>query len=267
MPLQQEDILLSTSQTYSSPYVVFNGVNIKGSGPLCTTGRGTFVNFNVAETDGFIFGTLGDPYNQTGGGLEQAHIVKTVGVGGKAISLLAPSAQMRCGETYLDGLLVYGSGTGRWLTGIYIDGSNLTTPGSAGVRRTIVGGKRGVRVHGADLAFHAKNAVHCCVSNFQADPGGGAGQAKVLIEGGQNHLWNNLIINGDFEINGTLNISIASSYIDRIIVKGNAIGVAIQATCNHLVVEAGARGTFFGNINTSKTINETTLFKVWSNLP
>lgn len=261
----ESDIYLA-NQVLKAPYSVYNGVNIIGGGPLCTSGRGTNVVFKGKDVNGFIFGTNGDPYQQTGGGLYDCHVIKEGESGGSGVSLLAPSWEMRCGETCLDGLQIFGRNGGVWDKGIFIDGSLITQKGAQGVRRTIIGGMRGVRVHGAGYALHTKNAVHLCVSNFQSDPGPTKGGAKVLIEGGQNPLFNNLIINGEFEMNGVVNLSISSSFIDTIIISGNCRGVSISCTCNYLVVETGATGVFCGTINKTKTIKETNKFKVWSNL-
>ncbi len=263
--MEQQDILLSLSQSYNAPYVVYNGVNIRGTGPLCTSGRGTNVYFSGAETDGFVFGTLGDQGRQTGGSLINAHVIKTSGIGGKGVSLLAPSWEMRCGETCLDGLQIHGQNGAAWHTAILIDGSAITVPGASGVRRSVLGGQRGIRTHGAMVGLHAKNAVHLNVSNFQTDPGPTLGGGKMIIDGGQNLVFNNLIINGDFEINGGLNLSIASSFIDTILVSGTARGVTINCTVNNLVIESGAEGVFTGFIHNDKIVNEPTKFKIWSN--
>lgn len=239
---------------------VGNGKMIVGLGPVGNDKRGPIVEFN---SDGFIFNSDEDQYNGTGGGVCNLKIFKKLGIpGNTAIKLTATGPDRRCGETLLERLLIYGSGNsqgirGTWENGIVIDGSMLTTSGSAGIRATTINNVRISDCTGYGVLMN--NAVHCKINGLQLDPGGNP-DIKMLIKSGQNILGNGLIINGPLTIDGS-KIVVLSGYVDTL----NLINVdscIFTGIVNNLNVSGiGSNGKFVGLVKKQLT-NTSPNFKV-----
>lgn len=238
---------------------VGNGVSIIGEGPVGTDDRGPILIF---EKDGILFNGSEDQYNGTGGCVKNLKLFKKINNnGGTAIKLSATGPDRRCGETSLERLLIYGGNggavAGLWDYGIVVDGSMLTTPGAAGIRTTYI---RDVRIAECrEVGLWLKNAVHCKISGLQLDPGR-AKSIKMKIDGGQNILADNLIINGNCEINGGKTIQL-SGYIDTLILT-DVNGIIFTGEVNNLIVNGNTYGKFYGLVNKTLSGQNTGKFKV-----
>lgn len=244
---------------FPEPIIVGNGTCFQGEGPIGNDSRGPTLSF---EKDGFIFNGDEDVYNGTGGSVQNLKVFKKLGfTGGTAITLTATGPDRRCGETRLRDLLIYGSGNGSgqrgiWDNGIVVDGSMLTTSGSAGIRTVLI---ENVRISDcAKSAVNLWNVVHCKIVGLQLDPGQAV--SKMEMVGGQNIIASHLIINGTLTVSGGKMIEL-SGYIDTLVINGNTDGIRIYGEVNNLYVESGVRGVFYGLVNKVKN-NKSWGFKI-----
>lgn len=248
-----DDVVKFTGKSeFDTVLDVGNGVSFIGEGPVGTDDRGPILTF---KEDGFLFNASEDQYNGTGGSVQNLKLFRKPGFnGGIAIKLTATGPDRRCGETYLNHLLIYGGNfgpsTSLWDYGLVVDGSMLTTSGSAGIRATVI---RDVRISDCRQAgVVLNNAVHCRINALQLDPGR-CPSIRMDILGGQNILASHLIINGNLEINGARTVQL-SGYVDTLILN-DVNGIIFTGEVNHLVVNRNTRGRFYGIVNKTKTID------------
>ncbi len=262
------------NQKFEQVIDVGNGVMFIGEGPIGNDKRGPTFDF---ASDGFLFNGSEDLYNGTGGGVCNLKLFKRFGItGGTAIKLTATGTDRRCGETLLNRLLIYGAGNsqgqrGLWANGIWVDGSMLTTSGSAGIRTTVI---ENVRISDCtEYAVYLNNAVHCKINGLQLDPGQVA--SKSLISSGQNIQGTNLVINGDLTIldtsymtmnnilcYGHLNIDggkniVLNGYIKHLHISGKATDVTIFGNVQNLYVDKDVNGKLYGSVSGVNQNNST----------
>lgn len=146
--LEANRTIRCTSATYrlTKPIVVHQGICIEGEGAQGSTiGYGTaFVH--ASDGNCFVWDGNGAPYAGTGGGLRNCLVQKEDRFqGGVAISILGTDDDHRPGEMLFDNVLIDTSGQGSWSSGILLDGTADSTPGSRGVRDIYL---RKVRISG-----------------------------------------------------------------------------------------------------------------------
>ncbi len=251
------DEMITGRVDYAGPVTIGAARNIIGTGtngndivgPIAVFGKDAAGNVG----DGFVISGQGAPFRATGGSLQNLRVIRKAGTdGGRAIVITAMNSAQRPGEVLLRRLKVFpesalsSAGPGRWEQGIVIDGSAVTTPGAAGVRRITMDD---IRVAGCTGRFvHLKNAVHCCMNAVQLDPGG-VPLAVFEIEDGQNIEGTNLIIHGDLIFTGSpLEVSLHGRF-HTIRIGGESRAVTIFGTAHFLFVEAGATGGFYGHVS------------------
>lgn len=252
------------------PCVIGHSRLIAGRGTNGNDPEGAVVVFKNADdetvTDGYVINGLSAPFRATGGGLENLRIVKKCGhFGGRAVVVTALNSAERSGEYTFRRLKIFkqgalaGGADSAWQDGFVVDGSMLTTSGAAGIRRVMIDDVRVAGVLGR--SFFLNNAVHCCLTNCQVDPGG-VPLATFEIKDGQNIEAVNLIIHGDLILTGSpVEVSLHGRF-HTIRVGAGARAVTFFGTAHFLYVEPGATGAFHGHISEG-VANQSTGFKVF----
>ncbi len=253
------DEMITGKVEYAGPCEIGAARNIIGTGTNGNDVVGPIALFGAdiagIAGDGFVITGHDAPYRATGGSLQNLRVVRKAGTnGGRAIVVSAADTGHRPGEVLLRRLKVFpesalsSAAAGRWADGVVIDGSALTTPGAAGIRRTTMDDVRVSSVASPGRAFFLNNAVHCCMTNVQVDPGG-VPLAVFEIKDGQNIEGVNMIIHGDLIFTGTpVEVSLHGRF-HTIRICGGARAVTIFGTTHFLYVEPGATGGFFGHVS------------------
>lgn len=233
------------------PLLIGSGVDIIGSGTVGTDERGPIISF-PGDAHGIVFTGVGEQraYTGTGGSVQNLKIRARTHMSGDALTITAAGADGRSGEMLLHRLLIYGDGHGDGVRGtadrgIVVDGSMLTKPGAAGIRRIVMHDIRIADTRRESILLH--NAVHCCMESVQLDTGVGVLPVLRIIDG-QNIVGSNLIINGQVIIEGTANDIMLAGRFDEIIVRSTVRNCVITGPVRALHVEPGATGAFYGTV-------------------
>ncbi len=252
------DLEFSCYTAQAGPCEIGRAINVVGLGTNGNDLSGPVVVFGGDGADGFVLNGRNAPYWATGGSVENLRICRKKGTnGGRGLVVTALDAAQRTGEVTLRKLKIFpelalggGGLAGNWTDGLVVDGSMLTTSGAAGIRRVMIDD---VRVAGATgRSIFLNNAVHCCMSNVQVDPGG-VPLAVVEIKDGQNIEGVNLIIHGDLLLTGTpLEVTLQGRF-HTIRISGGARAVTILGTTHFLYVDPGATGLFCGHVSEGVT--------------
>lgn len=263
--LSPPDVQVSDAVQFATPYTVGQAKNIVGIGTNGNDFVGPIMVFDGTGQDGIVINGVGAPFRGTGGSVENLRICRKGGTsGGKALCIVAIDTQQRPGEIALKRLKLFPEAAlhncpaGNWDDGIHIDGSALTTPGAQGVRRVTMDD---IRIAGCNRrSIVLNNAVHCCMTNIQLDPGS-APTASMEIIGGQNIVGNNFIVNGDVIVGGNaVEVSMHGRF-HTIRIGPNCRAVTFFGTAHYLYVEPGATGAFHGHVSGSVD-NKSTAFAI-----
>lgn len=250
---------------FDGPIEIGRATNVIGVGTNGNDLVGPIAEFGGDNADGFVVNGRDALYRATGGSIENLRILRKNGTnGGRAVVLTALDAAQRSGELTLRKLKIFpagslgGGGSGRFRDGLVIDGSMLTTPGAAGIRRVMIDD---VRVAGATgRSIFLNNAVHCCLSNVQVDPGG-VPLAIVEIRDGQNIEGVNMIVHGDLILSGSPVEVALHGRFHTLRIGGGSRAVTIFGTAHFLYVDEGATGLFCGHVS-QVVDNKSNSFKV-----
>lgn len=148
-----------------------------------TSGYGaTFYCYH--NSHGFLWDGSGAQYSGTGGGLQNALILKATGyTGGSGIKLLATSDDYRPGEMVFNNVLIYGSGTGMWEYVLHVDGSACNTAGGRGVRHIHLFKFRVASGTTANAYVYLNQVTHFFATGLAIDQGNGSGTPGITFAG------------------------------------------------------------------------------------
>jgi hypothetical protein len=227
--------------------IIGSGRDVVGKGPVGTDDRGPIYAFG--KFDGIKFTGVGTtPFTGTGGSLQNLKVRAIKPDSGDAVTITAEGPNNRTGEMLLHRLLIYGDGSGsRGLArrGLFVDGSMLTTLGSAGIRRVTISDVRVADTR--EESIYLWNAVHCSIVNTQIDTG--LGVAPVMrVRDGQNVVGTNLIINGTLKVEGSAVDMMFSGRFDEVQIGKTCRNIVILGPVRKLTVESGATGSLYGTV-------------------
>lgn len=202
------------------------GIALIGSGSQGSNEAYGTAFIHYANTSCFRWDGGGVAYAGTGGGLQNALILKADGYsGGNAIEVVATSDSQRPGEMFFQNVLAYGLSTGRWERGAVFDGTAANTPGTRGIRSVHF-----IKCRFADVTTSGETIVlnqvtHFFANGISADPGSGS-TAGLYIKG----------INDGIYLNGCG-------------IAGNVLIIADDAdnSTNNFHYEGKFGGTFINN--------------------
>lgn len=169
----------------TSTLLISEGLMIKGDGSQGST-IGLSATFkHYSNGDLFVFENTGRSFYGTGGGLKDGIlIVKENGYnGGKAIKIFATNDSNRPGEMMFENILIYGSGTGTWLTALDVDGTNCNTAGSKGVRSISLFKFRVAGCTNSNKYINLNQVTHFSGNFIQIDKANGTGNEGMTIQG------------------------------------------------------------------------------------
>lgn len=235
------------------PCEIGRAINIVGRGTNGNDLVGPIVVFEGDGADGFVINGRNAPYQATGGTIENLRICRKKGTnGGRAVLITAIDSAQRVGEISCRRLKIFpeaalaGGTPGNWADGLVVDGSMLTTSGSAGIRRVTLDDVRVAGATGRSIFLH--NAVHCCMRDVQVDPGGVA-LATFEIRDGQNIQGSNLIVHGDLVLSGSPVEVTLQGRFHTIRLGAGCRAVTIHGTAHFVYIDKGASGLFCGHIS------------------
>lgn len=200
----------------------------------------------------FVWDGTGNSSRGTGGGLRNGFlIVKANGFnGGVAISIIATSTSNRAGEMFFDNVLTYGLGTGTWLKGLFVNGTNANDVGTKGVRTIHLLKFRVAGCTETQKYIHLTQAVHFKGDGVQIDKGNGTGNEGITIDGESTNIFfsNSLLPYIYIDSTGT-NVNFSSTCAGQIYVNNSSIGGQFSGVIQDRIINYSKNFSFFTNIN------------------
>lgn len=250
------------ADTYPMGPVPFRGLDQSSAG----SGRGVRFSHH-SNTDFLIWNGGTTLFAGTGGGFENGWIGKASGFnGGKGISVIAQSNDLRAGEIKFDNIIFTGSSGGYlWETGFFLDGTAANTPGARGVRTCLIKNMRITGCSANNKYAHFKQCTHMH-ADLSLDTGNGSGTLGITFD----DYWENVELvlrsgNCIFNHTGTPGVDVVALKMEGILVttldinyvgvKGSFTGDAGSFTnaSQNFKIFADRADSFQGRLNASMT--------------